>query len=75
MNQKWQPGPNEIINGLRQSGWNIELAHDTDDKRFVGWHVVAQKENSKADAYGATKLSTLWALVLELVKLIPEQNV
>lgn len=57
----------DIIGGLRRIGLRVDLFRD---QRHKYWRCTIWKQNHKAYGYaaGTTRMSALWASVIELIK-------
>lgn len=65
---KWQAKSVEIITALQQLGWTVELKKEKDN---TGWCCKLTKGEVMVEAFGVTRLSTMWATVIEAIKLVP----
>jgi hypothetical protein len=67
----WQATPREIVEALRNLGWEVDLVSPPEPPR--GWHCTVRRGDIAIMVAGVTQLSCLWSAVLELIKLIPRK--
>lgn len=61
----WNPSVSELVNALNQRNWSVHFS--ADDR---GQECQLCKGDILITTYGATRLSALWAGILEAIKMV-----